>query len=231
MVLPFEVTCSACDLYFILLVLRKAPGGEQIYGIGPALGNILGYIKYCRFGDLQEAVFACLAARRNEVRLVRNATLPERLPQCVIPRNETLRLSSSGGPWRLRIYNNVFSRPSGNLIESGKPLFLVGDGARLSIERIFLEATFSQHQDASMGSPHVALLLGNENTGLTGVVTFSDDVKLNGYKKQLVLNKAIAKHLHPGILGLVWAKVIERGSVCSRKSQFSIERIQAILVG
>ena len=74
MVLPFEVTCSARDLYFILLVLRKAPGGEEIYGIGPALENILGYIKYCRFDDLQEAVYACLATRRNEVRLVRNVT-------------------------------------------------------------------------------------------------------------------------------------------------------------
>ena len=31
MALPFEVTCPAWDLYFILLVLRKAPGGQIIY--------------------------------------------------------------------------------------------------------------------------------------------------------------------------------------------------------
>ena len=93
MVLPFEVKCSLHDLYFILLVLRKAPGGQKLKVHESVLGNILDYIKYCRFGDLQEAVFACLAARRNEVRLVRNVTLPARLPQCIIPGNETVRLS------------------------------------------------------------------------------------------------------------------------------------------
>ena len=74
MVLPFEVTCSADVFYFILLVLRKAPGGQILNVHEFLLQNILGYINICRFGDLQEAVYACLATRRNEVRLVRNVT-------------------------------------------------------------------------------------------------------------------------------------------------------------
>ena len=132
MVLPFEVTISASDLYFILLVLLKAPGGARIYGAEETRKKILGYIPKCRrFDDLQTAVLASLAARRNEVRLVRNVTLPSRLPQCIIPRNETVKLfSSSEGPFRLRTYNDGYRSPA-----VLQPIFVLGDGAQLSIER------------------------------------------------------------------------------------------------
>ena len=207
MVLPFEVKCSLHDLYFILLVLRKAPGGQKLSEHYFLLGSILDYIKYCRFDDLQEAVYACLAARRNEVRLVRNVTLPSRLPQCIIPRNETVKLlSSSEGPFRLRTYNDGYRSPA-----VLQPIFVLGDGARLSIERVVLEFMFRscvQAEARNVSSAHTYVAL-NVNAGL---VTLSKDVTLGGYQKQVVRDKSTVMRYCPGMVDLAEAEVMGKGT-------------------
>ena len=203
MVLPFEVTISASDLYFILLVLLKAPGGARIYRAEETRKKILGYIPKCRrFDDLQTAVLASLAARRNEVRLVRNATLASRTPHCIIPKNETVKLSSLGGPWRLRVYHEM---PCNDLRIDGlsrycQSLFVLCDGARLSIERMSLEAK----KTVSETDPHLALILGGENPG---VVTRSEGVTLNGYVDG---EHAVVQRNFPVLADLLEANVMER---------------------
>ena len=202
MVLPFEVTISASDLYFILLVLLKAPGGARIYGAEETRKKILGYIPKCRrFDDLQTAVLASLAARRNEVRLVRNATLASRTPHCIIPKNETVKLSSLGGPWRLRVYHEMTYN---DLRIDGmgycQSLFVLCDGARLSIERMSLEAK----RTVSHTDPYLALILGGENPG---VVTRSEGVTLNGYVDG---EHAVVQHNCPVLADLLEANVMER---------------------
>jgi hypothetical protein len=203
MVLPFEVTISASDLYFILLVLLKAPGGARIYGAEETRKKILGYIPKCRrFDDLQTAVLASLAARRNEVRLVRNATLASRTPHCIIPKNETVKLSSLGGPWRLRVYHEM---PCNDLRIDGlsrycQSLFVLCDGARLSIERMSLEAK----RTVSHTDPYLALILGGENPG---VVTRSEGVTLNGYVDG---EDAVVQRNCPVLADLLEANVMER---------------------
>ena len=203
MVLPFEVTISASDLYFILLVLLKAPGGARIYRAEETRKKILGYIPMCRrFDDLQTAVLASLAARRNEVRLVRNATLASRTPHCIIPKNETVKLSSLGGPWRLRVYHEM---PCNDLRIDGlsrycQSLFVLCDGARLSIERMSLEAK----KTVSLTDPYLALILGGENPG---VVTRSEGVTLNGYVDG---EHAVVQRNFPVLADLLEANVMER---------------------
>ena len=203
MVLPFEVTISASDLYFILLVLLKAPGGARIYRAEETRKKILGYIPMCRrFDDLQTAVLASLAARRNEVRLVRNATLASRTPHCIIPKNETVKLSSLGGPWRLRVYHEM---PCNDLRIDGlsrycQSLFVLCDGARLSIERMSLEAK----RTVSDTDPYLALILGGENPG---VVTRSEGVTLNGYVDG---EHAVVQRNCPVLADLLEANVMER---------------------
>ena len=202
MVLPFEVTISARDLYFILLVLLKAPGGARIYGAEETRKKILGYIPKCRrFDDLQTAVLASLAARRNEVRLVRNATLATRTPHCIIPKNETVKLSSLGGPWRLRVYHEM---PNNDLRIDGREycqsLFVLCDGARLSIERMSLEAK----KNRNYPDPYLALILGGENPG---VVTRSEGVTLNGYVDG---EHAVVQRNFPVLADLLEANVMER---------------------
>ena len=213
MVLPFEVTISARDLYFILLVLLKAPGGARIYRAEETRKKILGYIPKCRrFDDLQTAVLASLAARRNEVRLVRNATLASRTPHCIIPKNETVKLSSLGGPWRLRVYHEM---PCNDLRIDGlsrycQSLFVLCDGARLSIERMSLEAkkTVSVTSYPDIGyaftDPYLALILGGENPG---VVTRSEGVTLNGYVDG---EDAVVQRNCPVLADLLEANVMER---------------------
>ena len=208
MVLPFEVTCSAHVFYFILLVLRKAPGGQILNVHEFLLRSILDYITTtCRFNDLQEAVYACLAARRNEVRLVRNVTLPSRLPQCIIPRNETVKLlSSSEGPFRLRTYNDGYRSPA-----VLQPIFVLGDGARLSIERVVLEFMFRscvQAEARNVSSAHTYVAL-NVNAGL---VTLSKDVTLGGYQKQVVRDKSTVMRYCPGMVDLAEAEVMGKGT-------------------
>ena len=203
MVLPFEVTISARDLYFILLVLLKAPGGARIYRAEETRNKILGYIPMCRrFDDLQTAVLASLAARRNEVRLVRNATLASRTPHCIIPKNETVKLSSLGGPWRLRVYHEM---PCNDLRIDGlsrycQSLFVLCDGARLSIERMSLEAK----KTVSLSDPYLALIVGGENPG---VVTRSEGVTLNGYVDG---EHAVVQRNFPVLADLLEANVMER---------------------
>ena len=201
MVLPFEVTISARDLYFILLVLLKAPGGVRLYGDEATRKKILGYTKCRRFDDLQTAVLASLAARRNEVRLVRDATLSSRIPNCIIPKNETVKLSSLGGPWRLRVY---YEMPRNVLridgMEYCQSLFVLCDGARLSIERMSLEAK----KTVSETDPHLALILGGENPG---VVTRSEGVTLNGYVDG---EHAVVQRNFPVLADLLEANVMER---------------------
>lgn len=203
MVLPFEVTISARDLYFILLVLLKAPGGARIYRAEEIRKKILGYIPKCRrFDDLQTAVLASLAARRNEVRLVRNATLASRTPHCIIPKNETVKLSSLGGPWRLRVYHEL---PCNDLRIDGlsrycQSLFVLCDGARLSIERMSLEAK----KNRNYPDPYLALILGGENPG---VVTRSEGVTLNGYVDG---EHAVVQRNCPVLADLLEANVMER---------------------
>jgi len=202
MVLPFEVTISARDLYFILLVLLKAPGGARIYGAEETRKKILGYTKCRRFDDLQTAVLASLAARRNEVRLVRNATLASRTPHCIIPKNETVKLSSLGGPWRLRVYHEM---PCNDLRIDGlsrycQSLFVLCDGARLSIERMSLEAK----QTVSLSDPYLALILDGGNPG---VVTRSEGVTLNGYVDG---EHAVVQRNFPVLADLLEANVMER---------------------
>ena len=202
MVLPFEVTISARDLYFILLVLLKAPGGVRLYGDEATRKKILGYTKCRRFDDLQTAVLASLAARRNEVRLVRDATLSSRIPNCIIPKNETVKLSSLGGPWRLRVYHEM---PCNDLRIDGlsrycQSLFVLCDGARLSIERMSLEAK----KTVSETDPHLALILGGENPG---VVTRSEGVTLNGYVDG---EHAVVQRNFPVLADLLEANVMER---------------------
>ena len=108
--MPFEVTCPAWDLYFVLLVLRKTPGGQRIYAKESVRRNIMNCVLSCRFLDLQTAVLASIAAKRNEVRLVRPVTLPIRMQcegktaQCYIPKNEHVRLSSLVGQMRCLDY-------------------------------------------------------------------------------------------------------------------------------
>ena len=210
MVLPFEVTCSAKDLYFILLVLLKAPGGARIYRAEATRNKILGYIPMCRrFDDLQTAVLASLAARRNEVRLVRNATLASRTPHCIIPKNETVKLSSLGGPWRLRVYHEM---PNNDLRIDGREycqsLFVLCDGARLSIERMSLEAkktvSVTSYPDIPVTDPYLALILGGENPG---VVTRSEGVTLNGYVDG---EHAVVQRNCPVLADLLEANVMER---------------------
>ena len=199
MVLPFEVTCSAWDLYFVLLVLLKAPGGQKVYET--TREHILGYIKFCRFDDLQKAVLASLAARRNEVRLLRNATLASRDPHCIIPKNQTVRLSSFEGPWRLRAFHNDppdFACPH--------TLFVLGDGARLSIDRMHLEA------ESRYGSPYVALLVDSANNG---EVTLSDDVTINGYVEQGVRDKITVMRYCPDFADLAEAKPMESNEIAA----------------
>ena len=197
MVLPFEVTISARDLYFILLVLLKAPGGARIYGAEETRKKILGYIPKCRrFDDLQTAVLASLAARRNEVRLVRNATLASRTPHCIIPKNEIVKLSSLGGPWRLRVHHEL---PC-NLSRYCQSLFVLCDGARLSIERMSLEAK----KNRNYPDPYLALILGGENPG---VVTRSEGVTLNGYVDG---EHAVVQRNFPVLADLLEANVMER---------------------
>ena len=203
MVLPFEVTISARDLYFILLVLLKAPGGARIYRAEETREKILGYIPKCRrFDDLQTAVLASLAARRNEVRLVRNATLASRIPHCIIPKNETVKLSSLGGPWRLRVYHEM---PCNDLRIDGlsrycQSLFVLCDGARLSVERMSLEAK----KNRNYPDPYLALILGGENPG---VVTRSEGVTLNGYVDG---EDAVVQRNCPVLADLLEANVMER---------------------
>ena len=207
MVLPFEVTCSAKDLYFILLVLLKAPCGERIYGTEGARNNIFAYIKCRRFDDLQKAVLASIAARRNEVRLVRNATLSSRLPHCIIPRNETVKLlSSSDGPFRLRTYNDGYRSPA--ILQ---PIFVLGDGARLSIERVVLEVKFrscvqAEARNVSSAHTYVALILN------AGLVTLSNDVTLSGYQKEVVRNKSTVMRYCPDMVDLAEAQVMGKGT-------------------
>ena len=210
MVLPFEVTISASDLYFILLVLLKAPGGARIYGAEETRKKILGYIPKCRrFDDLQTAVLASLAARRNEVRLVRNATLASRTPHCIIPKNETVKLSSLGGPWRLRVYHELPCSDLritlrdlriDDLSRYCQSLFVLCDGARLSIERMSLEAK----KTVSLTDPYLALILGGENPG---VVTRSEGVTLNGYVDG---EHAVVQRNCPVLADLLEANVMER---------------------
>ena len=200
MVLPFEVTCSAWDLYFVLLVLLKAPGGQKVYET--TREHILGYIKFCRFDDLQKAVLASLAARRNEVRLLRNATLASRDPHCIIPKNQTVRLSSLEGPWRLRVYHNEGPK---------EPLFLLGDCARLSIDRMHLEATRTL-QGSREAPPYVALLVDSDNNG---EVTLSDDVTINGYVEQGVRDKIAVMRYCPDFADLAEAKAMESNEVAA----------------
>ena len=209
MVLPFEVTCSAWDLYFVLLVLLKAPSGQRVYETKRE--HILGYIKCCRFDDLQKAVLASLAARRNEVRLVRNATLASRMPQCIIPKNQTVRLSSLEGPWRLRVYHNVYDYEGPLFVE---PLFVLGDGARLSIDRIHLEATqtVAPGNEINERLPYVALLVDSENPG---VVTLSDDVTINGYVEQGVRDKIAVMRYCPDFADLAEAKAMESNEIAA----------------
>ena len=210
MVLPFEVTISASDLYFILLVLLKAPGGARIYRAEETRKKILGYIPMCRrFDDLQTAVLASLAARRNEVRLVRNATLASRTPHCIIPKNETVKLSSLGGPWRLRVYHELPCSDLritlrdlriDDLSRYCQSLFVLCDGARLSIERMSLEAK----KTVSLTDPYLALILGGENPG---VVTRSEGVTLNGYVDG---EHAVVQRNFPVLADLLEANVMER---------------------
>ena len=220
MVLPFEVTISASDLYFILLVLLKAPGGARIYRAEETRKKILGYIPKCRrFDDLQTAVLASLAARRNEVRLVRNATLASRTPHCIIPKNETVKLSSLGGPWRLRVYHELPCSDLritlrdlriDDLSRYCQSLFVLCDGARLSIERMSLEAkqTVSATSYPDIGyaftDPYLALILGGENPG---VVTRSEGVTLNGYVDG---EHAVVQRNFPVLADLLEANVMER---------------------
>ena len=209
MVLPFEVTISASDLYFILLVLLKAPGGVRLYGEEATRKKILGYTKCRRFDDLQTAVLASLAARRNEVRLVRDATLSSRIPNCIIPKNETVKLSSLGGPWRLRVYHELPCSDLritlrdlriDDLSRYCQSLFVLCDGARLSIERMSLEAK----RTVSHTDPYLALILGGENPG---VVTRSEGVTLNGYVDG---ENAVVQRNCPVLADLLEANVMER---------------------
>ena len=209
MVLPFEVTISASDLYFILLVLLKAPGGARIYRAEETRKKILGYTKCRRFDDLQTAVLASLAARRNEVRLVRNATLASRTPHCIIPKNETVKLSSLGGPWRLRVYHELPCSDLritlrdlriDDLSRYCQSLFVLCDGARLSIERMSLEAK----KNRNYPDPYLALILGGENPG---VVTRSEGVTLNGYVDG---EHAVVQRNCPVLADLLEANVMER---------------------
>ena len=202
MVLPFEVTCSAWDLYFVLLVLLKAPGGQKVYET--TREHILGYIKFCRFDDLQKAVLASLAARRNEVRLLRNATLASRDPHCIIPKNQTVRLSSFEGPWRLRVYHNDGRRHYDG--DRHNTLFVLGDGARLSIDGMHLEA------QSRCGSPYVALLVDSANNG---EVTLSDDVTINGYVEQGVRDKIAVMRYCPDFADLAEAKAMESNEIAA----------------
>ena len=215
MVLPFEVTCSAWDLYFVLLVLLKAPGGQKVYET--TREHILGYIKFCRFDDLQKAVLASLAARRNEVRLVRNATLASRMPQCIIPKNQTVRLSSLEGPWRLRVYHEIATVPRTEGPLFVEPLFVLGDGARLSIDRMHLEATrtVAPGNEINEWLPYVALLVDSENPG---VVTLSDDVTINGYVEQGVRDKIDVMRYCPDFADLAEAKAMESNEMAAGTS-------------
>ena len=208
MVSPFEVTCSAWDLYFVLLVLLKAPGGQKVYET--TREHILGYIKFCRFDDLQKAVLASLAARRNEVRLLRNATLASRDPHCIIPKNQTVRLSSFEGPWRLRVYHNDGRRHYDG--DRHNTLFVLGDGARLSIDRMHLEATLPVRLPLNEWLPYVALLVDSENPG---VVTLSDDVTINGYVEQGVRDKIAVMRYCPDFADLAEAKAMESNEVAA----------------
>ena len=221
MVMPFEVTCSIWDLYFILLILRKSLGGKRIYAKEPVRRKILSYIQSCRFDDLQEAVFASIAAKRNEVRLVRNVTLPpryrgiDRTAQCLIPKNEHVRLSSLGGQKRLRHYHDICPDED----EITLALFVLGDGARLSMQSISLE-TWSL---AANRPTHVAVV----GTGsIAGGVELSDDVTADGYANlvtradlQAVMSRRNLRNLRSrrNIAELLDAKVVEIASLSFHK--------------
>ena len=109
------------------------------------------------------------------------------------------------GPWRLRVYHNEA------LLYPKDPLFLLGDCARLSIDRMHLEATRTL-KGSREASPYVALLVDSDNNG---VVTLSDDVTINGYVEQGVRDKIAVMRYCPDFADLAEAKAMESNEIAA----------------
>ena len=85
-------------------------------------------------------------------------------------------------------------------MEYCQSLFVLCDGARLSIERMSLEAK----KTVSLTDPYLALILGGENPG---VVTRSEGFTLNGYVDG---EHAVVQRNFPVLADLLEANVMER---------------------
>eukprot|EP00931_Biecheleriopsis_adriatica_P059325 TRINITY_DN35475_c0_g1_i1.p1 TRINITY_DN35475_c0_g1~~TRINITY_DN35475_c0_g1_i1.p1 ORF type:complete len:211 (+),score=2.77 TRINITY_DN35475_c0_g1_i1:58-690(+) len=183
MVLPFEVRAVE-DSYFCLLILRQAPSARKVYRSQDLRAQIVSYLGIRRFADLNEAILAALAERRPRVHLLRNVTLPG--PQllegsvnalalrchvwCVIPAGASVTLLSKGGQWRLR-HACKNSRLYSSSLHS---LFVIKDGARLSIKGIRFEAILADYRFGRY-------LATVGHTRHAGVLELADDVSTDGY--------------------------------------------------